>query len=73
MRRQPEREQLNRLTIKTLNQASASPSFMQNKSHSLRVEPCSIEWLRKSGREDLNLRLQRPKRCALTGLRHAPS
>ena len=27
----------------------------------------------QSGREDLNLRLHRPKRCALTGLRYAPS
>ena len=27
---------------------------------------------RKSGREDLNLRPQRPERCALTGLRYAP-
>ncbi len=26
-----------------------------------------------SGREDLNLRPHRPERCALAGLRHAPS
>ena len=26
----------------------------------------------KSGREDLNLRPQRPERCALAELRHAP-
>src|SRR3954453_1652475 len=32
------------------------------------VEPGGI-W---SGREDLNLRPQRPERCALTGLRYAP-
>ena len=27
---------------------------------------------RRSGREDSNLRPQRPERCALTGLRHSP-
>ncbi len=27
---------------------------------------------KKSGREDLNLRPQRPERCALTKLRYAP-
>jgi hypothetical protein len=26
----------------------------------------------RSGREDLNLRPQRPERCALTGLRYSP-
>ncbi len=30
----------------------------------------SFHW---SGREDLNLRPQRPERCALTSLRYAPS
>ena len=28
--------------------------------------------LTRSGREDLNLRPQRPERCALTGLRYSP-
>lgn len=28
--------------------------------------------LSRSGREDLNLRPQRPERCALTGLRYSP-
>ena len=32
-------------------------------------EEGGIEW---SGREDLNLRPQRPERCALTRLRYAP-
>ncbi len=31
--------------------------------------PLLIWW---SGREDSNLRPQRPERCALTGLRHSP-